>query len=204
MKLFIQSYLANDNARQQEIDFCRDMNRDILDVVTIYKQDRSTFSEMLDMARKLAGDGEVVVIANSDIIFDETIKLAEGIKPSEAYCLARWDGPVIMKDFNDRIAGICTSDAWLNQNPESADAWVLREPIRDIPDCDFGLGIWGCDGAFAERLSRAGYEVSNPSQSIKCYHVHQSNFRTSQFPQAPKPWATVHNTALCQNSQLES
>ena len=62
---------------------------------------------------------------------------------------------------------------------DSQDVWVFNGVIKDVVECDFTLGVPGCDNAIAERLRRSGYNVLNPSLKFKTYHLHNTNYRTN-------------------------
>ncbi len=124
---------------------------------------RLTFAHLLEHAnRRLAG--AVVILANADIYFDESLELLEDHSlTGRCLCLSRWDeaadGGLILVD-----------------RPDSQDAWVLAAPTPPI-QCDFCLGKPGCDNRFAFEAERAGLEVSNPSRSVRARHLHQSAVR---------------------------
>lgn len=191
INLFVPVYKSESPARQRELNLCLDLNEKnpLLSVIPIFKQDRVSFGEMVNRVNCLADDDTISIIANSDIVFDESIALARGIQENEVYWLSRYDGVRIEGD------SINTKAAYLNTNIESSDSWIFKGKIN-VSNIDFQLGTWGCDGAFANRLKRAGYRIWNPSRSIKTYHVHESNFRTNQFPQAPKPWNGVAHCSV--------
>jgi len=100
---------------------------------------------------------DINILANSDIFFDESLECLARMKAAESYVLTRWDitpnGPVFLKH------------SW------SQDAWIFKGVPRDIKG-DFELGRLGCDGRIAYEIMRAGYLISNPSRTIKAYHLH--------------------------------
>jgi hypothetical protein len=63
------------------------------------------------------------------------------------------------------------------------DAWFYRTPIN-VNDCDFELGLVGCDNAIAHRLKNSGYNVFNMVERFKIIHVdnlrgkNSTNFNT--------------------------
>lgn len=62
--------------------------------------------------------------------------------------------------------------------------------------CANGIVVHNCDNAIADRLYRAGYEVLNPSKTIKTYHLHQSGVRhyNTEY-KVPQPYKLLHPTA---------
>lgn len=158
IRLFVQTYDAKNAPRQAELQKCLDGNRLQVEMVTIERQERITFREWFDIINQTVGDDDVSILANSDILFNETVKKAESIRENECYALSRWD------NGKHLLSG--------------ADAWVFRGKIRQIENCEFGLGVAHCDYAIADRLTRAGYVLRNPCTDIVTDHVHQSNLRT--------------------------
>lgn len=207
MNLLINYYRDKNEARRRELDLCLDINlkdknfskmivaslvelpisenesytknSTIDGLIICIPKERPTFKELFEIANKYADPKGITVIANSDITFDDSIKLAERhLKPNQCYALSRWD-----VDPN--------GDATLHNHSDSQDTWIFRGLIKNVPDCDFTLGTPGCDNAIAERLERAGYDVKNPSVSIKTYHYHISNIRNYQCPK-PYKFVTPH------------
>lgn len=158
IRLFVQTYDAKNAPRQAELQKCLDGNANLIHVVAVERQDRITFREWFDIINQTVEADDVSILANSDILFNETVKLAESIRHNECYALSRWENGKNLK--------------------HGADAWVFRGNIRDVDNCDFGLGIAHCDYAIADRLTRAGYLLRNPSNNIEANHVHESNLRT--------------------------
>ena len=113
-------------------------------------------TELFVLANKFAGFP--VVIANSDIIFDESIALAEDIDAKEFYCLSRWEPDGI------------------RSGADSHDAWIFRAPCRII--APFQLGRFGCDGRMVWLARNAGYTITNPCRTIQILHHHASAVRT--------------------------
>ncbi len=59
------------------------------------------------------------------------------------------------------------------------DAWVFQAPLA-VGDCDFEVGMLGCDNAFAERLKRGGYIPLNAPDRFKIYHYDQARGKTGK------------------------
>jgi DNA-binding protein Fis len=49
------------------------------------------------------------------------------------------------------------------------DAWLYKTPIN-IHNCDFEIGILGCDNAIADRIKNAGYKLINQPETYKIIH----------------------------------
>lgn len=166
IRLLTQYYEDKNPDRKRELDevFLRNESSEWFDHVSISDVIRPTFNDLFAAANVACEDGEIAIISNSDIFFDETIKLAENIKEGECYALSRWD---VME--NGRARPFHRAD--------SQDVWIFRTPIKEIPEATFGLGVAGTDNAIAHLLEQAGYKVTNPCKSIHAFHLHLSGVR---------------------------
>ena len=174
IRLFINKYTDKNPARNKELEKCFAFNQDLFgpENVIIFNS-RLPFSDFFAMINLCVNENEISIIANSDIYFQSLLWL-ETIKANEVFALSRWEGNT------------------LYDHEDSQDAWIFRGKIKPVPDCNFGLGIPGCDNAIAERLQRAGYTVLNPSKSIKAIHLHSSNIRNSDRRMTvPKPYLLI-------------
>lgn len=173
VNLFFNHYKSID--RQHEIDECLEMNRKVFDNVIIFSE-RLTFYEMFNLSKKYPND--INVFCNSDIYFTDS-EILKTIKPNQCYALTRWNKTSEGIKFFDR--------------KDSQDAWVFRGVVKDMP-VNFTPGLWGCDNRLVHELQRAGYEVLNPSLSIKTIHLHESDNRNQErTPEntVPPPYKTL-------------
>ena len=124
---------------------------------------RVTFRDLFDYANRELPGGRVI-IANADIFFDHTLaRLDDYDLAGRLLCLSRWD--------------LYGDGSWrLYEFESSQDAWIFQPPVPDF-DCDFHLGVLGCDNRLAWEAERAGLVLSNPSRSIRAYHLHASGIR---------------------------
>jgi len=131
---------------------------------------RPTYREWFSMTRNYSDINSISCIANSDIFFtDEEVKKIKSYSFNEKNCLAlsRWDISD-EKKLNEAIHF---------DRSDSQDCWIKKGSFTDIPEAYFTLGIAGCDNRIAYLLNENGYNVLNPSKSIKTYHYHNSNVR---------------------------
>ena len=111
----------------------------------------------------------ICIFSNTDIYFNHTLQLLHTI------------------DLKDRFLALLRynidkhNHAHLHHDgrPDSQDAWIIDSDISiDIGnDFKFQLGKPGCDNAITYIMMKHRYVVSNPSLSIKCYHLHQTEIR---------------------------
>lgn len=135
------------------------------DKIKIIKtNDRSKYSDFFSYAKENFEGGDVVVIANTDIYFDNTIHLVNKINlRSSLLCLTR---------KNVYFDGSCHFQG----DGGSHDAWIFKNPLN-FSDGDLYLGILGCDSLLAHRALKSGIRVTNPCLSINVFHLHRSSER---------------------------
>lgn len=143
-----------------------------------------TFSALHDTGKEVDG---ITIIANSDIYFDDTIWNAYKIKKDQCFALTRWD-----VDSRD--------DNWLSYHYAagngSQDAWIFKGPIKVFFNVSFYFGKLGCDNRFAYECARAGYDLLNPSLTIKAHHLHRSNVRHYSEEKVPGPYCLIDPCSL--------
>lgn len=160
MILLVQKAFSTDSQRQAEYDLCLETNLQSSWFSHIHVIDgRPAFRQMFHIANEKFA-GEVIVIANSDITFDESIRRLGKLARGTFVALTRWENK---NQFYGR--------------KDSQDAWVFRAPIAEV-EADFTLGLPGCDNRIAYLLKEAGYKVINPSLEIKILHHHTSRVRS--------------------------
>jgi hypothetical protein len=158
--LFINSFAHPDPKRDAELADALGRNKSCKFIDRVHEitdPARPTFRQMCEIARKKAGWADVVIIANSDIFFDDSAALLQHIGYQECFALSRHEG----------ISGdqLCI-------NPQgSQDVWVFRGWPPEVA-ADFPLGTPGGDQRIARLLSDAGVAVYNPSLSIRVRHLH--------------------------------
>lgn len=164
--------------RQHEIDKCLENNRKIFDNV-ILVEGRPTFSELFDLTKEYPND--INCFCNSDIYFTDLTRIKQ-IRDNECFALCRYD----------LING---KEVFFNRR-DSQDAWIFKGTVRPIK-AEFGMGNWGCDNHIAYLIKQAGYEVKNPSLSIKIVHLHavddRAHFRTDKNT-IPPPYYLINPT----------
>jgi hypothetical protein len=185
IRLIYNYYEDKNPIRKKEIDFCLQKNLDNPHIKTIIVESdaKPTYQYFFKKINDLTSPEDVNIMCNSDIFFDDTIALAEGIRSKQFYALLRWEYmPNGTVQFNER--------------GDSQDTWIVRGKIENVYG-DFTLGIRGCDNRIAYEFQKAGYDVINPSRSIKTYHVHNSGIRNYTMAQViPPPYYTLMPSSL--------
>lgn len=185
IRLFYNYYEDKHPLRKREIDECLKKNQEnkLLTVIMVESPGKPTYESFFQKINEITGPDDINIICNSDIYFDHTIELANAIKPKQVYALSRWDviHPWQIIHF-DRA--------------DSQDTWIIRGKIEGVFG-NFTLGTRGCDNRIAYEFSKAGYAVSNPSKSIKTYHLHRSNIRNYTMADVvPPPYLTIATSSL--------
>ena len=165
INLFINYFEHKNIERKKELDQCvrNNLNNNNIKCIIINSDKRITYNYYFNFINKYTSENDINIISNLDIYFDETIKLAEDMGINDCYALARWDV-------------LPNGEFKLFDRADSQDCWIFKGKIKPIYG-DFYLGQPGCDNRIAFEIQKAGYNISNPSRTIKSYHIHNSNVR---------------------------
>jgi len=205
MKTYLFTSWYTNKQRENEMEACLqvNLNNPHIDLVCLLSDDgslpkkdhpklipffvkrRPRFSDFFDLINDY--EEAVVAVANSDIYFDETIRLChERLGENDCYALTRWD----IQENKEII---------FYNHIDSQDAWIFRGEIKP-GFYDFEMGRLGCDNRLACELKKAGYNVTNPSKSIKANHLHLEkrtlNGNHDKTKTIPPPYEYVLPTAL--------
>ena len=168
MILIVEAYRPQDESRLAEIESCVKANGDL----GIFKEFQPMQS---DTGRLRYGQvfrtcaerypGRVCVLANADIVFDESAKLLPYlVRKGRLVTLTRWEN-----DSTPRMLGQYRDGRFYSG---SQDVWAfIGGELVGLGDRT-ALGYIGCDQAIAGEAMNAGIEVVNPALSIKTKHVH--------------------------------
>ena len=218
-------YIDKNDIRQQEIEYClienfKNPNIDkvitflcdsaskerISQIIDLYKLDRSkfnplnydlpnrpTYNDHFAITQKFQND--INIISNSDIMFDE-----EGIKmvidyfidngKKKCIALSRWE---LKNDYS-------LTNATLLDYEWSQDCWIFYGGVDSNESYSFPLGKPGCDNRIAMVLSENGYDVTNPSKTVRTFHLHLSQVRNyvsnSDADRVPPPYKLLPTSHL--------
>lgn len=134
---------------------------------------RPTYAEFFAHINRVALPEDISIIANSDIYFDCGISMAQSLVAGDS-CLAlsRWD---VSDDGSVRLF----------ERADSQDAWIFKGPVRCEGIGQYPVGVYDCDNKIAWELEQAGYTVSNPSLSLRSYHLHLGEERSYDLKNLP-------------------
>lgn len=193
--LFTQFFQHKDKKRYLEIKQCLKNNCECPDIDTIVllnekdfsnewknipnsnkiKQvvinKRLTYSDFLKYVYDNVPNDVFTILSNADIYFDETlIELYKTNMEDKMFGLLRWD-----VDTNGKAE-------LFGPRNDSQDSWIfLSNSIKsrkwDFSKFNFQLGQAGCDNAFAAHILRQKFAICNPANTLKTYHIHNTNIR---------------------------
>jgi hypothetical protein len=106
--------------------------------------------------------GKKCIIANTDIVFDDTLCLMEDLS-NKFVALTRWEEGSLYRPAHG--------------SDKSQDSWVFISPVGFSDKLDFTLGRLGADNIIAYEANKAGFQVTNPSRYIKTHHMHRTKYR---------------------------
>jgi len=167
VQLITPYYRSGHEQRDAEMEQCERLNREAFgrSAVVAVGGDRPTFQYMFG----LCDPDRINVIANSDIYFDKVdlVRMWAYFDSPKNHgtcmALSRWD--------------ITDNGPELWDHRDSQDSWVFYGRPQ-ILGASFHLGIPGCDNRIAKVIEDAGFNVINPSKTIRSYHLHASGHRT--------------------------
>lgn len=194
--LLIPYYRDKKKARRKEIDLClqKNLSNSAIDlVVAVCDQPltvkpnkklsiinigrRQKYKDFFELGSAINPDG-INILSNADIYFkkEDILQISKIDYTDTVLALSRWDvhknGPATHHNHKD-----------------SQDTWIWKGKINAYGD--FELGRAGCDNVIAYELAK-NYNVVNPSNTIKTYHVHSSNIRNYTPKDAyPPPYLRV-------------
>ena len=158
-------YLLNDKIYNSKI-----LKNEKIKQFNIIKGNKLLFKDAIEFINSYCHN-ENVILSNTDIYFDESLELLEDYDLNyKVLCLLRHD---VKKDGTVDIFRHFGEPRW-----DSQDSWIFKSPLKiDINELDFSFGTLGCDNMFASKLYDQDYQISNPSYSIKIYHLHNVDER---------------------------
>jgi hypothetical protein len=190
-KLYLQYFSHKDASRKKELDFCTKHNinnknfdkvyvllekeeddfgwlhNERTEVININK--RANYKTFVDFANERSEKGDIHILTNLDIFFDDSVKLLDQMKDKDFITLTRWD--INAKTKQAKFFNVnCSQDTWIWKNEIDFDNTNL--------DLTYNLGTPGCDNAICGEFHENGYRVLNPSLSVKTFHLHEDKSRS--------------------------
>ena len=165
---------------------------------------RLSFKLLFDFIKKEKING-YIVIANTDIFFNYTIKnvlLTNLSKQKAMYSLVRYE-------YTNKKLNKCK--LFGDGRADSQDVWILHSNY--IPDntkiFDFNFGVPGCDNKLVYLFLILGYKIFNDPFLLKTFHNHKSEIRnyngfvpTPHCYVIPSMPTNNHISKLCKHTHL--
>lgn len=152
-----------------------------------YLDRRPIFNDFFELMDKDEFKDDINVLANSDIYITDLNRIkdfmSQFIGKRSCLALSRWD-----------IQPLGEPNHFMRA--DSQDTWIFYGNPKFKTIDSYGMGIAGCDNKLAYELEQQGYEVLNPSCSVKTYHHHLSNIRNyingDNIQRVPPPYKLVN------------
>lgn len=118
-------------------------------------------------------DNTIVVFANADIFIDASFKELWSLNLEDKFLA------LLRYELEDDVS----EAKMFGPRADSQDTWIVRSDDVKRRDrsawskMDFQFGKMGCDNGIAMEMMRQKFLVSNPSQTLRTYHVHTSQIR---------------------------
>lgn len=174
-----------------------------------------TFEKAFEFGSNAVYHNKYFAILNSDIMLDTSCNWSS----IKVYL----DNNVIMAlsrhEFNNETGDIKMDENLGNiLHCHTQDGWFFKSPLNEIKDCNFEIGLLGCDNAIAHRLINSGYKVINKPIQYKLIHIdsvrgkNSSNFLqyhnnnkkiTNQHPEK-KGYYLLPNCDLLSNTSIDN
>jgi len=145
-------------------------------VIWLTIRTRPTFKEIFDSVDFIFPHA-IVVTANADIAFDETInKISPVVIQDSFFVLSRHEIP----ECTGGNGGMIMNHFGL-PNTWSADAWIYMTPRKVDFRADFPVGTFHCDSFLNYYIGKSDYKLYNPCLSVNAFHIHHEAFNSSEF-----------------------
>ena len=146
-----------------------DLNFDSPKIKKITTKERPTYKTLFDFCNENLKD-QICIVANADIIFDDTLRYFNGIDMDKTfYALTRWE----ISTGNGKDWEIEPYD-----NAASQDSWIFKTPISSSDKMNYTMGKPGCDNKITYHMRELGYTCRNPGKKVVSIHFHPTNWRT--------------------------
>ena len=173
-------------------------------IIFQFVQNRPTYLDLFTIGNDICGNGNYLVVCNSDISFDTSLINIEYIDMRNV-CLALLRHNIINKDKDakNRETKIYTGTAI------SQDVWIFKTPlnmselINSFNMFDFVLGVPGCDNVSSFQLQECGYSVWNCPKLVKVFHLHSDNTRNYSHARIKKDNKRKRNSSFILPQSIE-
>ena len=179
MNLISQWYTPSSEVRGDEMRMCKAKNEssDLFDEIVYLDGDakRSTFKDLFDECVK-RWSGQLCVVANSDIWFDDSLRLLGGISSDRSFVtLTRWDSPS-SPAMHGHVVFVKEGEGGLPEGvffSGTQDSWCFIAGDVHLSAPEVPLGVQGGDQAIVAWACEKKLFVADPAISIRSWHEHK-------------------------------
>lgn len=181
INLFTSFYEDSNPSRANELKECLIKNSidKNIDRVILMNHPRPTYMDFFVMTQDFPDD--INIIANSDIYFDDSLCILKSMAEDQQV----FEKIITKSDISDICLALTRWDVMIDNIPSrfidrgSQDAWIFFGAVKNMDkmDASYSLGTPGCDNRIAREIFDAGYQVYNPSETIRILHLHNTGIR---------------------------
>jgi hypothetical protein len=162
---------------EQQLDFSRLDNSHKIRQTVIGV--RLSFEKAISYSNAVLS-GKVVVLANADIYFDETLYRLGDCSALDLHgnvlALLKWvEARPSPSSSSSSSSSDISSSISLHLRSDSQDAWIFQAPLSISPallsSANFPFGIARCDNRIAAILKKAGHKIINPAFAIHAIEI---------------------------------
>ena len=161
-----------------------ELNFDSPKIERVVVKERPTYKDLFDYCNDNLKE-QICIVANADIIFDDTLRYFKSIKMDKNfYALSRWE----ISTSNGKNWEIEPFD-----NAASQDSWIFKTPILTSDEMNYTMGKPGCDNKITYNMRELGYTCRNPGKKVITIHFHPTHFRTYDWKddRVPGPYLLI-------------
>lgn len=181
--VFSKIYLINERTYTKEELDLNDEEIKCIQQIIFSKGERMKYIHPLALVKSQNIYG-YIVIANSDIFYDESILNIRKSSISQVkslYALLRFEYKLENKNKNENENKLEECKLFGPRN-DSQDTWIFHSKYlpmdNQIIRCNIILGKAGCDNAISYLFNQFGFKIFNEPYLVKTYHYHLSAIRT--------------------------
>ena len=146
-------------------------------VTIVTTENRQTYKMLFEEGNKAQYKDYFIVIGNTDILYNETIRRVDSIKFTNKIlsALTRWNR---VKKGENNLPDEYGLELQPGKNVSwSFDTYIFKSPLAcNLDDIDLEVGVPGCDTLLLKRLCYENLiEVNNPCLDIRTFHIDDVN-----------------------------
>jgi hypothetical protein len=130
------------------------------------------------------------IIANSDIVYDESLEYLKYLKNDDFISLTRY------QKYNNIFKVIHFEEYDSKINCFSQDSWIFISPLKYNLECHMELGRMFCDSFLNYQLSKSMFKCYNLYNTIKSYHIQEQPSESEKITteERNKQWITIYES----------